>query len=169
MTATPRVAGITGADDQGQAGCTASQEASERPRGEADSRNAEFDGAEPAAPVDVASPCGAAESNDSEKQRDLLRKECKTLQIVIHALRVKDEECQVRAHEFAASRTPTTIHRPQRVRRESPTIVGNSLHKSPGIFSFAFLSRMADSCKSNGVSNGQGALENALTWWQALA
>lgn len=77
----------------------------ERPLGKASSRNADYEGEEPAASVDEATP-SLMRNDDAERQLALLRKECKTSQIVIHALREKDEESQVRAQEFAASQMP---------------------------------------------------------------
>eukprot|EP00903_Cladosiphon_okamuranus_P017393 g16021.t1 len=94
-SATGLIADVTAAEDQGQAESTHSVETEEKPLSKAGSgRNLDYEG--PAASVDVATPSSPMGNDDAEKQLALLRKECKTLRIVNHALREKDEESQKR-------------------------------------------------------------------------
>lgn len=62
---------------------------------------------EPAASVDQATAGNLVKHDDPEKESQ--RKECKTLQIVIHALREKDEESQVRMQELTVVQMPATL------------------------------------------------------------
>lgn len=95
-TAIPHVAGVPGADDEGHGEFAQVTAALKGPVGEVGScMDAENDGEASAASADMATASTLIENDEPEKQSASLRKECKTLRIVIHALREKDEQSQV--------------------------------------------------------------------------
>lgn len=109
-TATRHVAGIPGADDEEQGVSTRLVAAIEGPLGEmGSSLDADNNGEASAVSVEVATTGNLMENDEVEKKLASLRKECKTLRIVIHALREKDEESQVTAKEFTLSQMSATL------------------------------------------------------------
>lgn len=108
--ATPYVSSITGSGDERQWEYTRSAAAREIPLGETGSRtDGNDDGEEPVVSVDSAATRHLVGDDGAEKQLASLRKECKTLRIVVDALREKDEDNQVGAQEFAVFQMPPTL------------------------------------------------------------
>ena len=117
-TATPHVADTPLAEGEGRVEATQLVAAIEGALGEVgNTMGSDNNEKASATSVDVTTASSLVEDGQVGKQLASLRNECKTLRIVIHALREKCEDSQVRTKEFAAPQMPAIFG--QRVRQES--------------------------------------------------